>query len=69
METVGQLSLVTGGHSAAAKLVFGQWAEMNERPWPVEVHRCTNCRCVEMFDRSQPPDPLDPNSSANLYKP
>ena len=36
-----------------AKLLFGQLAELNKRPWPLEAHRCTSCRHVELFDRSE----------------
>ena len=53
MRAVGQLSLVTGGHSAAAKLFFGQLAEMDEKNWPVNAYRCSNCGLVELYDVTQ----------------
>jgi len=49
MANLGQVSLVTGGHSAGAKLLFGQFAEMNEKPWPVDVYACSECLHVELF--------------------
>jgi hypothetical protein len=51
-ECLGQLPLMTGGHSGMAKLFFGQWAEMDEGNWPVDVYRCTRCGHVELFDLS-----------------
>ncbi|HXA27485.1 MAG TPA: hypothetical protein VN193_01955 [Candidatus Angelobacter sp.] len=43
---------MTGGSSGVAKLFFGQWAELNEGKWTVDVYRCTHCGHVEMFDLS-----------------
>jgi hypothetical protein len=51
-EALGQLPLMTGGSSAAAKFFFGQLAEMNEGKWLVDVYRCRHCGHVEMFDLS-----------------
>ena len=49
-DCMGQLPLMTGGSSGAAKLFFGQWAELSEGHWPVDVYRCTHCGHVELFD-------------------
>ena len=43
---------MTGAHSGMAKLVFGQWAELDERSWPVDVYRCARCGHLELFDLS-----------------
>lgn len=51
MQSRGQLEIVTGGSSAASKMFFGQWAEMNEKNWSVSVVRCANCGRVEMYER------------------
>ncbi len=50
MQEIGEVSLVTGKHSAAAKLLFGQLAEMDERPWALSAHRCSSCHLVELYD-------------------
>jgi hypothetical protein len=55
-ECLGQLPLMTGGSSGVAKLFLGQWAELNEGHWEVDVYRCTRCGHVEMFDLSGLPD-------------
>ena len=49
-EHLGQLPLMTGKASNAAKFFFGQLAEMGEGHWDVDVFRCTKCGHVEMFD-------------------
>jgi len=51
-ECLGELPLMTGGSSGVAKLFLGQWAELNEGHWSVDVYRCTHCGHVEMFDLS-----------------
>jgi len=53
MELSRHVSLVTGSHSAGAKLLFGQLAELDERPWPLDAYRCANCGHIELFDRSE----------------
>ena len=50
VEHLGQVPLVTGSHSGAAKFWLGQWAEVDEKPWFIDVHRCRSCRHVELFD-------------------
>ena len=52
---LGQLPLMTGRHSGMAKLVFGQWAELDESSWPIDVYRCRHCGHLEMFDLSVAP--------------
>lgn len=47
---LGKLPIVTGSHSGAAKFWMGQWAEMDEHPWVVQVYRCSTCSHVELFD-------------------
>jgi hypothetical protein len=49
MEDLGQVSLVTGGSSSAAKLFFGQLAEMQEKNWVVNALHCPACHHVELF--------------------
>ncbi len=49
-EHLGQLPLMTGKSSNAAKFFFGQLAEMGEGHWDVDVFRCAKCGHVEMFD-------------------
>ena len=49
-EHLGQLPLMTGKASNAAKFFFGQVAEMGEGHWDVDVFRCAKCGHVEMFD-------------------
>ncbi len=56
-EPMGQLPLMTGSSSGVAKLFFGQWAELSERHWPVDVYRCTRCGHVELFDLSAASQP------------
>jgi len=51
-ECLGNLPLMTGGSSGMAKLFLGQWAELSEGHWVVDVYRCTRCGHVEMFDLS-----------------
>ena len=51
-ECLGQLPLMTGGSGPLAKLFLGQWAEMNEGHWLVDVYRCSRCGHVELFDLS-----------------
>jgi hypothetical protein len=53
MEPSRHVSLVTGSHSAGAKFLFGQLAELDEEPWPLDAYRCSNCRHIELFDRSE----------------
>ncbi|MDE3065095.1 MAG: hypothetical protein KGJ36_05445 [Acidobacteriota bacterium] len=49
-ESLGTVSIVTGGSSSAAKFFLGQLAEMGERNWALAAFRCTSCRHVEFFD-------------------
>ncbi len=49
-ESLGTIDVVTGGSSGAAKLFFGQLAEMGEKNWALGAYRCTKCRHVEFFD-------------------
>ena len=49
---LGHVKLMTGGSSGAAKILFGQWAELSEGHWPVDVYRCSRCGHLEMFDLS-----------------
>ncbi|MGA8015827.1 MAG: hypothetical protein WCB85_07920 [Candidatus Dormiibacterota bacterium] len=50
---LGKIPVVTGGSSGAAKLLFGQLAEVSERDWFIDAYRCTYCGHLEMFDLSQ----------------
>jgi hypothetical protein len=51
-DSLGTLPLMTGGSSGVAKLFFGQWAELSEGHWNIEVYRCRQCGHLEMFDLS-----------------
>jgi len=53
VQLIGKFPLVTGSHSGAAKFWLGQWAELDERPWIVQVYRCASCHHVELFDLDQ----------------
>ena len=53
MEPIGEVSLMTGKHSGAAKLIFGQLAELDERPWALSASRCDTCHMVELHDTAQ----------------
>jgi hypothetical protein len=48
----GHVPVVTRGSSGAAKVLFGQWAEVREANWQLDVYRCTQCGHVELFDLS-----------------
>ena len=49
---VGHIPVVIGGSSSAAKLLFGQLAEMNERNWLIDASRCSRCGHLELFERT-----------------
>ena len=50
MESLGKVPVRVGGSSGGWHLLFGNWADMTEQIWPLEVYRCRSCRRVEFFD-------------------
>jgi hypothetical protein len=50
MDALGQIPIRTGGTSGAWHLLLGEWADMTEGVFPLDVYRCSNCRRVEFFD-------------------
>ena len=47
IESVGTYELRTGGTTGAAKLFFGEWAELGEGKMPFELLVCPLCRHAE----------------------
>lgn len=50
MASLGQLPIRAGGTSGAWHLLLGEWADMTERVFPLDVFRCQHCKRVEFFD-------------------
>jgi len=50
MESLGQVPVRVGGTSGPWHLLMGEWADMTERVFPLDVYRCQQCRRVELFD-------------------
>lgn len=47
---LGQVPIRTKGHGGVSKLFFGEWAELGEEMWPIDIYRCKNCRHLELYD-------------------
>ena len=45
---VGTPSFRIGGSAGAAHLIFGNWAELGETTFPLEVLACDSCGYVEL---------------------
>ncbi len=50
MEPLGQIPIRTGGTTGGWHLLLGEWADIGEGVFPLDVYRCTSCRRVEFFD-------------------
>jgi hypothetical protein len=50
MVSLGQIPICTGGTSGGWHLVLGEWADMTESVFPLDVYRCARCKRVEFFD-------------------
>jgi hypothetical protein len=50
MTSLGQVPLRAGGTTGWRHLVFGDWADVGEKLFPVDVYRCEKCRRIELFD-------------------
>ncbi len=46
---IGLLPFRVGGTSGAAKLFFGEWAELGESKFTLDVFACPACRQVTLF--------------------
>lgn len=47
---LGQVPVRTKGTGGAAKLFFGELAELGEEKWPIDIYRCKNCGHLELYD-------------------
>jgi hypothetical protein len=50
MQSLGQVPVRVGGKKGAWHLLLGEWADMSEGLFPLDVYRCSNCKRVELFD-------------------
>ena len=50
MQSLGQISMRTGGVKGGWHLLIGEWADMSEGVFPLDVYRCDRCKRVEFFD-------------------
>jgi hypothetical protein len=50
MQSLGQIPIRVGGTSGMWHLLLGEAADVTEGVFPLDVHRCPNCRRVEPFD-------------------
>ena len=50
MQSLGQVPVRVGGTSGGWHLLLGEWADMTERVFPLDVYRCQGCKRVEFFD-------------------
>jgi len=53
---IGNQSIRVGGTGGAAKLFFGEFAELGEGKWPLDFYQCEVCGHIEMFDKTQRPE-------------
>lgn len=49
MHSLGQLPIRVGGTKGGWHLLLGEWADITERPLPLDVYRCPTCKRVEFF--------------------
>ena len=49
-EFLGQIPIRTKGHGGVSKLFFGEWAELGEEMWPLDIYRCKKCGHLELYD-------------------
>jgi hypothetical protein len=50
MKSLGQVPIRVGGTSGGWHLLFGNWADVDEALFPLDVYRCPQCKRVEFFD-------------------
>jgi len=50
MQSLGQVPVRVGGTAGGWHLLLGEWADMTERVFPLDVYRCQRCKRVEFFD-------------------
>ena len=50
MQSLGQVPIRVGGTSGGWHLFFGEFADMSEGVWELDVYRCDSCKRVEFFD-------------------
>jgi hypothetical protein len=53
MTSLGQVPIRVGGTSGGWHLLLGEWADASEDVFPLDVHRCPNCKRVEFFDYNE----------------
>ena len=50
MDSLGQLPIRVGGTTGPWHMLLGEWADVTEGVFPLDVYRCHRCRRVEFFD-------------------
>ena len=50
MQSLGQIPIRVGGTSGGWHLLLGEWADVTEGVFPLDVYRCGRCKRVEFFD-------------------
>lgn len=50
MQSLGQIPIRAGGTAGAWHLLLGEWADVAEGVFPLDVYRCSLCKRVEFFD-------------------
>ena len=50
MQSLGQVPIRVGGTSGGWHLLLGEWADMTEGVFPLDVYRCPTCKRVHFFD-------------------
>lgn len=53
LESLGQVPIRVGGTSGGWHLLLGEWADVSEGVFPLDVYRCPRCKRVEFFDLDQ----------------
>ncbi len=50
MQSLGQIPIRTGGSTGGWHLLLGEFADISEGVFPLDVYRCSRCKRVEFFD-------------------
>jgi hypothetical protein len=50
MQALGQVPVRVGGRGGGWHLLLGEWADVGEKVWPLDVYRCATCKRLEFFD-------------------
>jgi hypothetical protein len=53
MRSLGQLPIRAGGTTGGWHLLLGEWADIREGVFPLDVYRCPQCRRVEFYDMDE----------------